>query len=131
MAERERSLAPPRGGVFVPRAQVMSADDLRRALTRIAHEIVEAHQGLDHVVLVGLQTGGVPLAAKQADVVPVERHVEGADRHLGALDLVQGLGQLRRQRHAARLEPHQDHVVEALVRLHDLCLLYTSPSPRD
>ena len=41
MAERERSLAPPYGGVFVPRAKVMSSDDLRRAVTRIAHEIVE------------------------------------------------------------------------------------------
>ena len=67
MAERERSLTPPLGGVFVPRAEVMDAEDLRRAITRIAHEIVERNHGLDEVVLVGLQTGGVPLAARLAE----------------------------------------------------------------
>lgn len=67
MAERERRLTPPRGGVFVPRAQVMSEEDVRRAVTRIAHEIVERNRGLDEVVLVGLQTGGVPLARGLAD----------------------------------------------------------------
>jgi pyrimidine operon attenuation protein/uracil phosphoribosyltransferase len=66
MAERERYLTPPLGGVFVPRAQVMSADDLRRAVTRIAHEIVERNHGLSHTVLIGLQTGGVPLAQRLA-----------------------------------------------------------------
>ncbi|MEA3077523.1 MAG: pyrimidine operon attenuation protein / uracil phosphoribosyltransferase [Actinomycetota bacterium] len=66
MAERERYLTPPLGGVFVPRAQVMSADDLRRAVTRIAHEIVERNHGLGDTVLIGLQTGGVPLAQRLA-----------------------------------------------------------------
>ena len=37
----------------------MTADDVRRAVTRIAHEIVERNRGLDGVVLVGLQPGGV------------------------------------------------------------------------
>ncbi|MBU6317004.1 MAG: bifunctional pyr operon transcriptional regulator/uracil phosphoribosyltransferase PyrR [Acidobacteria bacterium] len=41
---------------------VLSADDVRRALTRIAHEIVERNHGLDGVVLVGLQRGGVWVA---------------------------------------------------------------------
>jgi pyrimidine operon attenuation protein / uracil phosphoribosyltransferase len=66
MAERERSLTPPLGGVFVPRTKVMDGDALRRAITRIAHEIVERNHGLDDVVLIGLQTGGVPLAEKLA-----------------------------------------------------------------
>lgn len=66
MAERERALAPQPGGVFVARAQVMSADDLRRAVTRIAHEIVERNHGLEELALVGLQTGGVPLARRLA-----------------------------------------------------------------
>ncbi|MDQ1397079.1 MAG: pyrimidine operon attenuation protein / uracil phosphoribosyltransferase, partial [Acidimicrobiaceae bacterium] len=44
----------------------MSADDLRRAVTRIAHEIVERNQGLHDIVLVGLQTGGAPLARRLA-----------------------------------------------------------------
>src|SRR5258707_151420 len=37
----------------------MTADDLRRAITRIAHEIIEHNHGLARVALVGLQTGGV------------------------------------------------------------------------
>ena len=41
---------------------VHSADDIRRALTRIAHEIVERNHGLEGVVLVGLQRGGVWVA---------------------------------------------------------------------
>jgi len=44
----------------------MDAEDLRRAVTRIAHEIVERNHGLDGVVLIGLQTGGVPLARRLA-----------------------------------------------------------------
>jgi pyrimidine operon attenuation protein / uracil phosphoribosyltransferase len=66
MAERERYLTPPLGGVFVPRAQVMTADDCRRAITRIAHEIVERNHGSANTVLIGLQTGGVPLAHELA-----------------------------------------------------------------
>jgi pyrimidine operon attenuation protein/uracil phosphoribosyltransferase len=45
-----------------PGRTVLSADDVRRALTRIAHEIVERNHGLDGVVLVGLQRGGVWVA---------------------------------------------------------------------
>jgi len=41
---------------------VMSADDVRRAITRIGHEIVERNHGLADVVLVGLQRGGVWIA---------------------------------------------------------------------
>ncbi len=42
--------------------QVLSADDVRRATTRMAHEIIERNQGLDGVTLLGIQTGGVWLA---------------------------------------------------------------------
>jgi pyrimidine operon attenuation protein/uracil phosphoribosyltransferase len=48
---------------------VLSADDVRRALTRIAHEIVERNHGLDDVVLVGLQRGGVWIAHALADIL--------------------------------------------------------------
>ena len=61
MAERERRITRPFGGVFVARKRVMDADAVRRAVTRIAHEIIERNAGLEDVVLVGLQTGGVAL----------------------------------------------------------------------
>jgi pyrimidine operon attenuation protein / uracil phosphoribosyltransferase len=52
----------------------MDADDVQRALWRMAHEIIERNHGLDGVVLVGLQTGGVPLAHKLgAALVAIER----------------------------------------------------------
>ncbi|HEY3943379.1 MAG TPA: bifunctional pyr operon transcriptional regulator/uracil phosphoribosyltransferase PyrR [Acidimicrobiales bacterium] len=69
MAERERSHTRPLGGVFVPHSQVLSGSDVQRALTRMAHEIVERNGGLDQVVLVGLQTGGVPLAHRLSSLL--------------------------------------------------------------
>src|SRR5687768_12242639 len=45
---------------------VMSADDVRRAISRIGHEIVERNGGLDCVVLVGLQRGGVWISEQLA-----------------------------------------------------------------
>lgn len=83
MAERERALAPPAGGVFSARAQVMSADDLRRAITRIAHEIVERNHGLGDITLIGMQTGGVPLAEKLAAEL---QRIEGTKPPVGTLD---------------------------------------------
>ena len=62
----------------------MDAEDVRRAVTRIAHEIVEHNHGLDGVVLVGLQTGGMPLARRLAETL---RRIEGVDVPVGSLDV--------------------------------------------
>jgi pyrimidine operon attenuation protein / uracil phosphoribosyltransferase len=85
MAERERTVLPPRGGIFTPRTQVMDAADLRRAVTRIAHEIVERNHGLADVALIGLQTGGEPLARRLHDALRAIG--DGADVPLGSLDV--------------------------------------------
>ena len=50
-------------------SQVMTADDLGRAIRRIAHEILERHHGAERVVLVGVHTRGVPLAEEIADAI--------------------------------------------------------------
>lgn len=42
--------------------EVMSASDVRRAITRIAHEIVERNDGIENLVIVGLQRGGTWIA---------------------------------------------------------------------
>src|SRR5258707_13332528 len=52
------------GPDLVLRTGVFDADDLRRAVTRIAHEIVERNHGASDVVLVGLYTRGVALARR-------------------------------------------------------------------
>ena len=69
MAERERRMTRPYGGVFVPRSEVMNADEVGRAVRRMAHEILEHNGGIDNLVLVGLQTGGVALADALAVVL--------------------------------------------------------------
>jgi pyrimidine operon attenuation protein/uracil phosphoribosyltransferase len=84
VAERERSHTRPLGGVFVPHAQVLSASDVQRALTRMAHEVVERNGGLEDVVLIGLQTGGVPLARRMAGILG---EVEGTEPPVGMLDV--------------------------------------------
>jgi len=69
MAERERALTPPYGGVFVARTTVLDAGDVQRACWRMAHEVLERNRGTQDLVLVGLQTGGVWLARRFADVI--------------------------------------------------------------
>ena len=62
----------------------MSAEDMRRALTRIAHEIVERHQGVDSLVFAGMHTRGLPLAQRIARAI---REFEGDEVPVAALDI--------------------------------------------
>src|SRR5215212_1648810 len=49
--------------------QLMSPDEIRRALSRMAHEVVERNGGVESVVLVGIRTRGVPLARRMARLI--------------------------------------------------------------
>ena len=62
----------------------MDRDDVRRAIHRIAHEIVERHHGAADVVLVGIHTRGVPLARGIADAIA---QFEDAEVPVGELDI--------------------------------------------
>jgi pyrimidine operon attenuation protein / uracil phosphoribosyltransferase len=62
----------------------MSAEDVERATWRMAHEVIERSRGLDGVVLIGLQTGGVPLAHRLAEAM---ERIDGAAVPVGALDV--------------------------------------------
>ena len=64
--------------------QILDADDLRRALVRIAHEIVERNGGTDGLVLVGVRSRGVPLAQRLARLIAEH---EGVTVPVGALDI--------------------------------------------
>ena len=56
--------------------QVLGPDDVRRAITRIAHEIIERNRGLTGVALIGLQRGGVWLAeALGAEIARIDHPV--------------------------------------------------------
>jgi pyrimidine operon attenuation protein/uracil phosphoribosyltransferase len=84
MAERERRGAPPYGGVFVARTEVLDADDVRRAIWRMAHEILEANQGIADLVIIGLQTGGVAFAE---EIVQALEKIDGEAPPAGTLDV--------------------------------------------
>ncbi len=62
----------------------MTAADVHRAITRMAHEIAERNRGLLDVVLVGLQTGGVPIARRLSATL---EDVEGVSVPVGCLDV--------------------------------------------
>jgi len=76
---------------------VLTAPDIERAVTRIAHEILERNAGAEHLVLLGIPTRGLPLAerlaAKLADVEPGF----DATRRCGALDITIYRDDLHRQ----------------------------------
>jgi len=76
--------APPDGGVFHVKAEVLGADDVRRAIRRIAHEIVERNRGLANIVLIGLQRGGVWIAHDLAQAIG---EIESTDVPVGAVDV--------------------------------------------
>ena len=64
--------------------EVMDADRMSRALTRIAHEILERNRGLGDLALVGIRTRGVPLARRLARSL---KEINGDDVPTGALDI--------------------------------------------
>ena len=63
---------------------IMDSDAMRRALVRIAHEIIEKNKGVNNVVLVGIRTRGVPLAQRIAQEIEI---IEGVKVKVGMLDI--------------------------------------------
>ncbi|GAA5153302.1 bifunctional pyr operon transcriptional regulator/uracil phosphoribosyltransferase PyrR [Nocardioides marinquilinus] len=91
--------APPPDG-----REVLDPGDVARALTRIAHEILERNKGAGDLVLLGIPSRGVPLAHRIADRI---RAVEDVAVPVGALDVTMYRDDLRR--HPARA-PHPTEV---------------------
>ncbi len=63
---------------------LLNRSDIRRALTRIAHEVAERNQGTADLVLVGMRTRGVPLARRLARILG---EIEGRPVPVGELDV--------------------------------------------
>lgn len=72
--------------------EVLDADDVQRALTRIAHEVLERNKGAQSLVLLGIPTRGVPLAERLADRIS---SVEGTAVPVGSLDITMYRDDLR------------------------------------
>lgn len=72
--------------------EVLDAADIDRVITRIAHEIVERAKGADDLVILGIQTRGVPLAVRIANKI---QQIEGRPVPVGALDVTMYRDDLR------------------------------------
>jgi pyrimidine operon attenuation protein/uracil phosphoribosyltransferase len=63
---------------------VLSSDDIRRAITRISHEILEQNRGVDNLLLLGIPTRGIPIATRIAQVITEH---SATDVSVGSLDV--------------------------------------------
>lgn len=66
------------------KATLMNEEDVRRALKRMAHQIIEKNEGCEDLVLLGIRTRGLPLAKQLAAFI---HEIEGADVPVGELDI--------------------------------------------
>lgn len=82
--------------------QILSADDVRRAITRIAHEIAERNEGITNVVLVGIRRRGVPLAERIGETLV---DIEGIRAPIGTLDITLYRDDLERRGPAPVVRP--------------------------
>ncbi|MDD5339271.1 MAG: bifunctional pyr operon transcriptional regulator/uracil phosphoribosyltransferase PyrR [Dehalococcoidales bacterium] len=67
----------------MPEKIIMTAEDIRRTVTRIAHEIIEHNRDIGQLLLVGLHTRGVPLAKRLAQNISVNEKTKPI---IGSLD---------------------------------------------
>jgi len=85
--------SPQTDAVPDPGRTVLDARDVSRALTRISHEILERNKGPRGLVLLGIPSRGVPLAARIGAKIAA---VEGAEVPVGSLDVTMYRDDLRR-----------------------------------
>jgi len=84
------------------RDQLLGQDQIRRALARIAHEIVEQNENRDSLCFVGIRTHGVPLAQRIARTVG---ELEGTAPEVGAMDITLYRDDAGKLGATARIEP--------------------------
>ncbi len=63
---------------------LLNQTEIRRALVRIAHEVMERNKGAEHLMLVGIRNRGVPLARRLADII---KQLENVNVPIGELDI--------------------------------------------
>jgi pyrimidine operon attenuation protein/uracil phosphoribosyltransferase len=66
------------------KVKIMDETGIRRALVRIAHEILEQNRGVEGLVIVGIHRRGVPLAKRLAEAIS---QIEGVEVPVGTLDI--------------------------------------------
>ena len=69
---------------FIEKARILDADDMQRAIVRVAHEIIERNHGTRDLVLVGIQRRGVTVARRIAKAIS---GIENSEIPFGTLDI--------------------------------------------
>jgi pyrimidine operon attenuation protein/uracil phosphoribosyltransferase len=70
--------------VIKEKARIMDAEGVQRAITRIAHEILEKNKGTENTALIGIRRRGVPLAERLGRKI---QEIEGTKLPIGVLDI--------------------------------------------
>ena len=107
---------------------LMTPEDIRRTLARIAHETIERNKAIEHLILVGMRTRGVPLAKRLAANI---EDFEGLKIPVGALDITpyrDDLASLNRQPLVKRTDIPVNIDGKSIVLVDDV--LYTGRSIR-
>jgi pyrimidine operon attenuation protein/uracil phosphoribosyltransferase len=110
------------------KATLMESDQIRRAIKRIAHEIVERNGGVERIVVVGIRRRGVPLAHRIADYIEQN---EGQPVPTGALDITLYRDDFQRitlHPHVGKTEINEDVTDKVIVLVDDV--LYTGRTIR-
>ncbi len=63
---------------------IISRQDIKRILTRMAHEIIEAHKGVENLALIGIQTRGDYIAKRLENII---KNIEGTALPVGDMDI--------------------------------------------
>lgn len=106
----------------------MDEEKIRRALVRIAHEIVEKNKGTDNLALIGIRRRGVPLAERLARII---KEIEGATLPVGILDITlyrDDLTTLAQQPEVHKTEVNFSVINKTIVLVDDV--LYTGRTVR-
>lgn len=112
------------------KAKILDEQSISRALTRIAHEIIERNKGIDNVILVGIKTRGAHLATRLAARI---EQIEGKKIKTGELDITLYRDDLHTKYESEEPHVHQvditDEVTDRTIVLVD-DVLYTGRTVR-
>lgn len=85
------------------KTQLLDEQAVRRALTRIAHEIAEKNKGIEDIVLVGIKTRGIHLAERLAERISA---IEGARVPVGSIDITLYRDDLQEKAEQPKIQGH-------------------------
>lgn len=88
----------------IVKTQLLDEQAIRRALTRIAHEIVEANKGIEDIVLVGVKTRGIYIAQRLAERIAA---IEGKQVPVGSLDITLYRDDLQEKSEQPEVQGHE------------------------